>query len=129
MKGSASLKIEDIAKVAHEANRAYCQTIGDNSQPAWEDAPEWQRQSAIKGVEFHLANPNAGASNSHDCWLAEKRAAGWQYGPVKDPEKKQHPCFVPFEALPAEQQLKDYVFRGVVHSMSAMSPEHIKIAV
>ena len=32
------------------ANRAYCQMIGDNSQSTWEDAPEWQKQSARKGV-------------------------------------------------------------------------------
>lgn len=121
------MKIEDIAKVAHEANRAYCQTIGDNSQPSWEDAPDWQKSSAINGVKFHLTTPDAAPDHSHNCWLEEKRAAGWTYGPVKDPANKQHPCFVPFEALPADQQLKDYVFTGVVKAMSAMSPEHIRI--
>jgi hypothetical protein len=30
----------DIAKVCHETNRAYCETLGDNSQPPWEEAPE-----------------------------------------------------------------------------------------
>lgn len=34
--------VEQIARMAHEANRAYCQALGDDSQPAWEDAPEWQ---------------------------------------------------------------------------------------
>jgi len=28
----------NIAKVCHEANRAYCESIGDNSQLSWEDA-------------------------------------------------------------------------------------------
>ena len=36
----------EIARVAHEINRAYCASLGDTSQPAWEDAPEWQQQSA-----------------------------------------------------------------------------------
>ena len=121
------MKIEDIAKVAHEANRAYCEILGDASQPTWENAPEWQKSSAINGVKFHLANPEAPPDHSHNCWLEEKRAAGWTYGPVKDPALKQHPCFVPFEALPADQQLKDYVFTGVVKAMTAMSPEHIQI--
>jgi hypothetical protein len=33
------MEIEEIAKVAHEVNRAYCQALGDFSQPKWEDAP------------------------------------------------------------------------------------------
>ena len=53
------MKVEEIARVAHEVNRAYCQALGDDSQPAWEVAPQWQRDSAINGVTFHIANPGA----------------------------------------------------------------------
>jgi RyR domain len=106
-----------IANVCHEANRAYCQTIGDNSQPSWEDAPDWQRESAIKGVEFNIANPSASASASHDSWLEVKRNEGWKYGPVKDPEKKEHPCFVHHEELPIEQQKKDHLFKAIVAAL------------
>ena len=112
------MNIEQIAKIAHEANRAYCASRGDTSQSAWEAAPEWQRASAIKGVEFHLDAHASGEtpapSASHDSWLAEKRAAGWTYGPVKDADAKQHPCFVPYGELPIEQQLKDYLFGYIV---------------
>ena len=34
------LTIDDIAEACHEANRTYCQTIGDDSQPAWAAAPD-----------------------------------------------------------------------------------------
>lgn len=47
--------LEAAARAAHEANRAYCLALGDTSQPAWDDAPEWQRTSAMKGVEGALA--------------------------------------------------------------------------
>jgi RyR domain len=109
---------EQIARVAHEVNRAYCQALGDNSQPAWEDAPDWQRSSARNGVEFHIANPGAGPDHSHNAWLAEKTATGWKYGPTKDPEAKLHPCFVPYEMLPADQKAKDYLFRAIVHALA-----------
>ena len=59
----------DIAKVCHEVNKAYCEALGDMSQPEWEAAPEWQRHSAINGVEFHLKNPHAGPCCSHESWL------------------------------------------------------------
>lgn len=106
-----------IAKVAHEINAAYCLAFGDDSQPSWEDAPEWQRISAVNGVQFHLANPDAGPQASHESWLAEKVADGWVYGYVKDPDKKEHPCMVPFSDLPKEQQAKDFLFRQTVHSL------------
>jgi len=112
------MHVVQIARVAHEANRAYCQAIGDNSQVAWDDAPDWQRESAIKGVEFTIANPSAPPSASHESWLAEKAATGWKYGPVKDADKKEHPCYVPYEQLPVEQRLKDSLFQGVVRSLS-----------
>ena len=111
------MTVEQIAQVAHEINRAYCQAIGDDSQPTWEKAPEWQKSSAIKGVDFHLTNPHAGPDASHNSWLKQKEEEGWQWGPEKDPEKKEHPCFVPYNQLPTEQQAKDYLFRQVVHSL------------
>jgi len=115
------MNIEAIAKTCHEANRAYCQAIGDHSQPAWEDAPDWQRDSAINGVKFHLADPRATPENSHESWLRQKEAEGWSYGPVKNPETKEHPCFVPYEELPTSQKAKDYIFRSVVHAMAPVS--------
>ena len=111
------MTIEKIAQVAHEINMAYCQAIGDNSQPTWENAPDWQKASAINGVKFHLENPDAGPDASHKSWLKQKEEEGWKYGPVKNPEAKLHPCFVPYENLPAEQKAKDYLFRQVIHSL------------
>jgi len=107
----------DIARVCHETNRAYCQTLGDNSQPTWEEAPEWQRTSIINGVNFHLANPDSEPSQSHEGWLKEKAATGWKYGPVKDLAKKQHPCFMQYDKLPSEQKAKNALFAGVVNAL------------
>ncbi len=111
-------KIIGIAKVCHETNRAYCQTIGDNTQPTWEDAPKWQKQSAINGVKYHLENPNSKPEDSHNSWLKEKEQTGWKYGKVKDPEKKEHPCFVPYEQLPEEQKAKDKLFISIIRSLN-----------
>lgn len=108
--------IEHIAQAAHEANRVYCQSIGDNTQLEWDEAPPWQRLSARNGVRFHLEHPEADASASHQSWYDEKLAAGWSYGPAKDVENKRHPCMVPFSELPIEQQVKDHIFRSIVHS-------------
>jgi hypothetical protein len=106
-----------IAAVCHEANRVYCESVGDYSQLTWQDAPDWQTDSALNGVEFHLANPDASQSASHDNWLKQKQEEGWVYGEIKDPEKKTHPGLVPFDQLPEFQQKKDKLFRAIVHAL------------
>ena len=112
------MDVTSIARVCHEINRAYCQAIRDNSQVPWEDAPDWQRESAINGVRLHIGNPAAGPEVSHQSWMAEKIAGGWVYGEVKDVVAKTHPCIVPFDVLPVDQQAKDYLFWATVHALS-----------
>lgn len=102
-----------IAKICHETNRAYCETIGDYSQPSWEEAPQWQRDSAVNGVKLHLEG-DVTPEQSHENWMKEKEADGWKYGEVKDPEKKLHPCMVPYSELPITQRRKDLLFKAVV---------------
>ena len=105
-----------IARVCHEVNRAYCQALGDDSQPTWDDAPQWQHDSAMMGVTLH-SHGEHGPEASHASWMAQKVAEGWKYGAYKDPENKLHPCMVPFDKLPREQQAKDFIFRAVVHAL------------
>lgn len=110
---ATNTQIETIAKATHEVNRAYCAALGDTSQVAWEDAPEWQRASACMGVTAVLLGTANTPEEQHQLWLDQKQADGWKYGEVKDPEVKTHPCFVPYEQLPVAQRAKDYIFRAV----------------
>lgn len=109
-------RLEQIAKTCHEVNRAFCASIGDDTQPSWKDAPGWQRESAINGAIFHLSNQDSKPCDSHNNWMKEKVADGWVYGPEKIPELKQHHCIVPYEELPKDQQTKDFLFIAVVRS-------------
>lgn len=116
-------RVLSIARVTHELNRAFCIYLGDMSQPVWEDAPDWQRDSAIAGVRFHINNPDAGDSASHDSWMQQKLADGWVYGKVKDPDASPptHHCIVAFEELLPEQQMKDTLFRSTVHNLWSLN--------
>lgn len=106
---------EQIAMVAYSVNKAYCEALGDTSQPDWADAADWQKSSVYNGVALHL-NGEHGPEASHGSWMNQKLAEGWKYGPEKNPETKEHPCMVAFADLSPEQQAKDYIFRGVVHA-------------
>jgi len=104
----------EIARVAHEVNRGYCAALGDNSQPQWGEAPDWQKNGALLGVRLYTKDPDAGPQALHESWVAQKVAEGWVHGPVKNLEEKEHPCLVHFDHLPADQRAKDFIFRAVV---------------
>ena len=114
---SQKVKIEHIAKVCHQANKAWCESNGDNSQKDWYDDELWQRESALKGVEFRINNPEAGHDAQHNAWMKDKTDDGWVYGEFKDPQNKTHPCIVPFEELPEFQQKKDALFAAIVDAL------------
>lgn len=111
-------KIEGIAQVCHEANRAWCMVNGDMSQRPWAVSPQWQKDSMVAGVRFRLANPFAPPSASHENWMKQKYAEGWKFGPIKDEIDKTHPCMVPFEQLPEIQKRKDCLFAAIVASLT-----------
>lgn len=114
------MTIEEIAELCHEANRSYCRLIGDNSQTSWIEAPQWQKDSAVNGVRFHVDNPGSPPSRSHEEWLKEKKENGWKHGPVKDVEKKEPPCCVPYADLPVKEKLKDTLFTAIVSTFAVL---------
>jgi len=110
-------KVKGIAIMCHQANKEWCLLNGDDTQKDWIEAEEWQRESAIKGVEFRLANPHALCDAQHNAWMKDKINFGWVYGEIKDAERKTHPCILPFEQLPEFQQKKDKLFQAIVDAL------------
>lgn len=111
--------VERAARTAHEANRLYCNSIGDHSQKFWDFCPDWQKDSARAGVKALIENPELTSAQLHESWMAEKETNGWVHGPVKDEETKEHPCMVPYNELPQEQRHKDMFFGTIVRSVIA----------
>lgn len=107
----------EVARIAHEVNRAYCEAMADHSQPTWENAPDWQKDSALAGVAAIVTKPDTTPQESHESWMRQKILDGWRYGPEKDSEMKTHPCMVPYDLLPMHQQVKDHLFGAVVRAM------------
>lgn len=117
------MKINDIAKVCHNANRAYCQTIGDDTQVTWAHTSQSQRDSIIHGVCFHLNYPDATPAHAHRKWMHYKICQGWSYGPHKDVDLKKHPNLVQFDYLPPEEQAKGILFQNIVAALAPLVDE------
>ena len=107
--------LEMIAKACHEANKAICD-FNNESMDSWDDAKQWQRDAAIQGVKDLIDNPNLTPESLHIKWMENKEKDGWEYGTIKDADKKTHPCMIPYDQLPEYQQLKDHVFHSIVKS-------------
>jgi hypothetical protein len=106
------------ARICHEVTKALNDSVNELTLP-WDDA----KASAVSGVKFALDYPSAGPEHLHAKWLADKEAAGWVYGPTKDPVARTHPCMVPYTALPAAQRVKDVVFRSIVRTFFGLGNE------
>lgn len=109
--------IETCARAAHEVNRAYCIALGEPPPLSWDEALESQRASMRLGVEGAMRGNTP--EQQHALWLEEKLRQGWTYGPVKNSDRKEHPCMVSYAALPTAQQLKDGLFLTTVQALAA----------
>lgn len=108
---------EQIAHVCHEANRALQLIAGEESvSPEWGAAPQWQRESAIEGVQAAIDWQTP--QQLHESWCEFKVKDGWVYGEAKDATAKTHPCLLPYSALPAEQIRKDLIFAAIVRTLT-----------
>lgn len=47
------------------------------------------------------------AKNVHEVWAQNRINDGWTYGSVRNDDKKQHPCLVPYEDLPEAEKEYD----------------------
>jgi hypothetical protein len=47
------------------------------------------------------------AENTHNVWAKDRIKQGWVYGPVRNDEKKETPCLVPYEALTEDEKKHD----------------------
>lgn len=115
------MTVYEIAQVAYEANKAYCEALGDNSQLPWGESEPWKRKVVEQGVIFHINNPDATVDDSHNTWVENMKKDGWKYGPVKNNETKEHPSLISYEELSKEQKAKDYIFRQIVHSLARIN--------
>ena len=47
------------------------------------------------------------AENAHDIWAIDRQEEGWTYGSVRDENKKETPCMVPYSELPEKEKEYD----------------------
>ncbi|MBM4275973.1 MAG: RyR domain protein [Deltaproteobacteria bacterium] len=107
---------ETLREDLKESNRQQADQIPDKLQAL---GYTYKPAKGPRAAKFRFTPPEVEtlAKMEHDRWMAEKRAAGWTYGPVKDAGKKTHPSLLPWEELPEEEKDKD---RQAVRAIPAL---------
>ncbi len=108
----------DIARIAHEANRAYCQSIGDYSHVKWESSPKHVVDSVRAGAEAIIVGSVTNPREAHIAWMAQREVDGWKYGAEKNATRKTHPAMVPWDELDGKERRKDILFFAVVKALA-----------
>lgn len=55
------------------------------------------------------------ARNTHENWASQRLSDGWRWGPSRDDARREHPCLVPYDALPEAE--KDYDRRTALETL------------
>ena len=76
-----------------------------SNNPIYNPSPE--DTSRVELPEEVLALCEEMAKNTHEVWAQNRMEQGWTYGPVRNDEKKEHPCLVPYEELSEEEKQYD----------------------
>lgn len=114
--------LEAIARVCHEANRAYAYIInedvefGEEVAPQWSECAEGMRIGAMSGVLNRILYGN-NPEHSHVEWMESRLNDGWVYGPKKDIKNKIHPALVPYSELPERTKTKDQLFYDILSAV------------
>lgn len=114
----SNFEIEACARAAHEVNRQFCSAMGDYTHGQWESLTEDLKQIARSSV-IAIVSTDATNKQLHDAWVGSKRAQGWNFGSVKNADRKEHPCLVAWDELPFEQQVKDDLWISTVKNLVA----------
>lgn len=109
--------VNAIARVIHEAMRAYQAALSEPVAPPWEDAG-WMQDSSREAVEFALRNPTPGAQ--HEAWMRSKERDGWVYGATKDESAKTHPSLRAFEELSETERTKDALLISIAQALAPL---------
>jgi hypothetical protein len=95
----------ELSEDARDSNRAQALHVGTKLQRVGcTVAPYVDDDAAVAFTEEEMLQLSM---LEHERWMAERIRAGWQYGPVRDDDRRITPALRPWAELSAEEKEKD----------------------
>lgn len=118
-KYSGRLNMVDLAaRVAHGAERAYCEAKNLYPPEPWCRLQPNERKRLIEwaccAIDILSSGKPVGVELRHEIWRNKMEADGWQPGPEMCYDERRHPNLVPFCDLLPESRAIECVLVGVV---------------
>ncbi len=115
---ASELKVNWIARVCHEASRAWrLSHEPDVLVLPWDDTPEEVCEVVRFWVRRVLESDMVTGSELHEEFYQAWGAACWSWGPEHDPAKKLNPVFDEWEHLEGWLQANFNLFVAIVRSL------------
>lgn len=119
------LSVDAIARICHAGKRALCIRLADEVvDPEWDQITEAQRDSIRDRVRLMIEPDEHGTvglgapHHVHNMWLRRKAQLGWCYGPIEDPDRKEHPGFMAWREMPPRFKRRDHLFFKLVDAIT-----------
>lgn len=109
--------VKNIAKIAYEVVRSYCESVGDYTVDEWDKADKYVRDETILKVEMIIDNMAWSPEHAHEVWLDIMIDKGWIHGDVISWDAQEHPHISPYESLPQLYRITLEIFWGVVKEL------------
>jgi len=114
------MKLAEVARMVHQTDKAYCESIGDYSNKNWEQAEPADKKRMEDIVQFYTDNPLAMDCSIHNVWIKAMVMDGWVKGDEFNPFTKTHPGIIKFEEIPFEQQVRATIIRRVIGTLGSL---------
>ncbi len=112
--GPAMASWADLDEDKRAANRAQVRDIDDKLRLI---GCFVEASGGAAGFVFSSVELERLARREHERWIAQRTAAGWAYGEVRDDARRRHPDLVPWEDLDESARDKD---RDAVRNIPAV---------
>lgn len=87
-KTASAIKVEKIARTAHETIRGWRLANGQDGIPEWDDAPDWMVAVTKESVVSVLQEPDMSPLKQHEQWMARSFVMAGDSDLRKTPNKR-----------------------------------------
>jgi hypothetical protein len=110
------ITLGSVAKIVHQAIKAYAESTGDRSINDWQFTSAPDRSKLVRSVAFRIDYPDLHSRDIHQNWIRMRMDDGWTHGEY-DSDYKTHPLLVEYTQLDPVTKIKNSLLCAIVDAL------------